>query len=118
MTLQEYKGQIKADILDNVEYYKDSVSDLEELSEQMWTDDSITGNGSGTYFDSEDKAREAVGDLIWSNDLVDIFKEFGYDRVPMEKGARYIDTSIRCFLLNECIYDLENELNKILGLEK
>lgn len=116
MTLHDYKEQIKNDILENAKYYKDSISDLEELSEQMWTDDSITGNGSGTYFDSEDKAREAIGPLIWSNDLLDIFKEYGYDRVPMEKGARFIDTSIRCFLLNECIYELEPELKKILGL--
>ena len=46
-----------------------------------------------------------------------MFKDFGYDRVPFEKGPEYIDVSVRCFLLDEVISENEKEIKEILGLD-
>ena len=118
MTINEYKEQIKNDLLDYAEECKGYCKDMEQFRECAWTADSVTGNGSGSYFFNSYKAKEALGDLIWSDDLADMFREFGYDSVPLEKGPEYIDVSVRCFLLDECINEIEEELTEILFPEE
>jgi hypothetical protein len=44
-----------------------------------------------------------------------MFREFGEDHIPVEKGPEYIDVSIRCFLLDEVINENEEEIKEILG---
>ena len=117
MTINEYKEQIKNDLLDYAEENKGYCKDMEKFREWSLTADSVTGNGSGSYFFNSYKAQEALGDLIWSDDLADMFREFGYDSVPMEKGPEYIDVSVRCFLLDEVISENEKEIKEILGLD-
>ena len=117
MTIQEYKEQIKEDLLDYAEECKGYCEDMEKFREWAFTSDSVTGNGSGSYFYNAYKAQEALGNLIWSEDLADMFREFGYEGVPMEKGPEFIDVSVRCFLLDEVISENEKEIKEILGLE-
>ena len=117
MTIQEYKEQIKEALLDYAEECKGQCEDLEKFREWAWTADQVTGNGSGSYYCNRYKAEEALGNLIWSEDLADMFREFGYDGVPMEKGPEFIDVSVRCFLLDEVISENEKEIKEILGLE-
>lgn len=114
MTIQEYKKQIKNDLLDYAEECKGYCEDMEKFRDWAFTSDSVTGNGSGSYFCNSYKAKEALGNLIWSEELADIFREFGYERIPMEKGPEFIDSSVRCFLLDECINEIEDELTEIL----
>jgi hypothetical protein len=118
MTIQEYKNQIKEDLMDYAEECKGYCNDMEKFREWAWIADQVTGNGSGSYFCNSYKAQEALGNLIWSEDLADMFREFGYDSVPMEKGPEYIDVSVRCFLLDECINEIEEELEEILFPEE
>jgi hypothetical protein len=116
--IEEYKNQIKEDLRDYAEENKGYFKNLEDFREAAWISDSITGNGSGSYFCNSAKAAEAIGDLIWDEDLKDMFSNFGYESVPMEKGPEFIDVSIRCFLLDECISEIEDELKELLGLEE
>lgn len=118
MTIQEYKEQIKSDLLDYAEECKGYCKNMEKFRDWCWTADQVTGNGSGSYFCNSYKAQEALGDLIWSDDLADMFREFGYDNIPMGKGPEYIDVSVRCFLLDECINEIEEELKEILFPEE
>lgn len=117
MTINEYKEQIKQDLLDYAEENKGYCNDLEKFRDWAWTADSVTGNGSGSYFCNAYKAKEAIGELIWSEELLDMFKEFGYEQVPMEKGPEYIDVSIRCFLLDECFNEIEQEIKELLEIK-
>ena len=63
--IMTYLEQMKADIID---YIKSEDIDLEQdrddiandLSEELWTVDSVTGNGSGSYTFNTAKAREYV----------------------------------------------------------
>ena len=116
MTINEYKEQIKNDLLDFAEEQKGYCDSLDNFRDDAFIADSVTGNGSGSYFFNSYKAKEALGDLIWSDDLADMFREFGYDSVPTEKGPEYIDVSVRCFLLDEVISENEKEIKEILGL--
>ena len=118
MTIQEYKNQIKEDVLSFAEESKGYIHTMEQFRDDAFISDSVTGNGSGSYFCNSYKAQEALGDLIWSDDLADMFRDYGYEGVPMEKGPEYIDVSVRCFLLDEVISENEEEIKNLLGISE
>lgn len=75
---------------------------FEEVYDTLWTEDSVTGNGSGSYTFSTWQAEENVchnwdllSDAVW---------EFGcIDNNLIQKGAEWCDVTIRCYLLSECL---------------
>lgn len=84
----------------------------ERLHDDLWTNDSVTGNGSGSYTFSTWKAEEY---LCHNWDLLsEALNEFGCDLSYLEKGAEACDVTIRCYLLGQAISkvldDLEEEL--------
>lgn len=87
----------------------------EKLNDALWVDDSVTGNGSGSYFFNSYEAEEAlVGN--WGL-AAEALEGFGYDDInAFEKGAEWIDCIIRCYLLNqsiaECVEEYEDELTE------
>ena len=117
MNIYDYKQEIKADLLTHAEDSKGYCESMEDFRDSAWCSDTVTGNGSGSYTFNTYKAQENLKTLIWSEELLEMFEEFGYDRVPLEKGAEYIDVSVRCFLLDECISEIEDEIKEILGIE-
>ena len=46
-----------------------------------------------------------------------MFREFGEDRIPLEKGPEFIDVSIRCFLLDEVFAENEDEIKELLEID-
>lgn len=118
MTINEYKKQIKNDLLAYAEECKGYCDSLDNFRDDAFIEDTVTGNGSGSYTFNSKQAEENIKDLIFSDELLQMFKDFGYDRVPMEKGPEYIDVSIRCFLLDECISEIKDELTEILFPEE
>lgn len=118
MNITDYKEELLNDILEEAKENKGRFENLEEFEEHLWLCDNVTGNASGSYTFNGWQAEENVRDLIFSDELLEMFKEFGYERVPLEKGAEYIDVSIRCFLLNEVIYTNEEEIKEALGIEE
>ena len=94
------------------EFMTDREQFQEDLNEILWTEDSVTGNASGSYFMSTWKAEEAIShnfDLI-----ADMEWEFGELDNKRKYSAEYLDVSIRCYLLGECIGialdEIENEI--------
>lgn len=77
----------------------DSADDLKDfLNDELWCDDSVTGNASGSYWFSTWKAEEAV---CHNYDLmIEAMEEFG-SVVP--KSAEDADVLIRCYYLNEAV---------------
>ena len=116
MYIEDYKEQIKDDLREYAQDSKGYYNSLDDFRDSCWTADSVTGNGSGSYTFNRWQAQENIKDLIFTDELLQMFQEFGEERVPLEKGAEYIDVSIRCFLLDSCIYEIEDELKEILGL--
>lgn len=90
----------------------------EELDDELWTEDSVTGNASGSYTFSSYVAEEY---LVHNFDLLaEALSEFGDDVNVLEKGAEWCDVTIRCYLLYSAIryaldeieHELENEINE------
>lgn len=81
----------------------------ERLNDELWAEDSVTGNGSGSYTFDRWMAEE---NLNHNWDLLeDALCEFGYDDVNIvEKGAEWCDVTIRCYVLGECISQVVGEL--------
>ena len=95
--------------------------DLEEkLNEDLWVNDSVTGNASGSYYCNSWKAEEAICHNL---DLLgEAMKEFGCEVDLLEKGAEWADVTIRCYLLGQAIEkvldDMEEELEKAFENEE
>lgn len=117
MKIQDYKRQLTDDVLAYAAESVGYIDSLEEFNDSCWIADSVTGNGSGSYTFNTWQAEENIKDLIFSEELLEMFQEFGFDRIPLEKGAEYIDVSIRCFLLGEVIAENEEEIKEILEIE-
>ena len=80
----------------------DDLDELEDkLDDEMWTADSVTGNGSGSYTFNAWQAEEY---LCHNLDLVqEVSREFGELDLTDPEGC---DVSIRCYYLRECINEV------------
>ena len=86
----------------------------EYLNDDLWADDSVTGNGSGSYFFSTWKAEEAI---CHNYDLLsEAMSEFGCEPNDLSKGAEWADVTIRCYLLNQCIHEVLDEIEEDVEL--
>ena len=90
------------------EELKELADDLDELEDkldyEMWTADSVTGNGSGSYTFNAWQAEE---NLCHNLDLIqEVGREFGELDLTSPESC---DVSIRCYLLRECINEVLNE---------
>lgn len=120
MAQYNYLEAIKNDIikyaLPNYDLTQD-INDLgEQLNEDLWIDDSITGNASGSYTFNSALAKEYVLDNLPL--AMECYKEFDSLGMFVEALGRenweIIDVSIRCYLLGQAIGEaLEEVLNKI-----
>ena len=111
--LEAVTADAKAAILENMNYW--SFLDREGLEEiandKLWFDDSVTGNGSGSYTFSTWKAEE---NLCHNRDeLENACEEFGQDiGEAVKQGAEYCDVTIRCYLLGQAISAALDELEE------
>lgn len=108
----DYLENIKADVLDYIKenYEEENFANLDydELYDEMWIADSVTGNGSGSYYCNTWKAEEAICHNL---DLAtEAYKEFGYDGIKFDDGAEAIDVTVRCYLLGQVLQEVLDEL--------
>lgn len=99
---------IKNWLIENIDYNelitKKWDPDIEdELYEQMWADDSVTGNGSGSYTMNRWIAEEF---LCHNLDLLEeALNEYEWD-IDKLLDPETCDVIIRCYLLSECLSDV------------
>lgn len=103
------------------EYIKNEVtlsdySNREELEEYLhdtlWTEDSVTGNASGSYTFNTYRAEEYICHNL--DLLKEAIEEFGYTENVLEKGAEWCDVTIRCYLLGQAITDVLDDMKEEL----
>lgn len=85
----------------------------EKLGGDLWIDDSVTGNASGSYYCNSYKAMQAVTDNMEM--LQEALDEFGADyadigRRFMYGDWEYFDVIIRCHLLSSIISDVLDDI--------
>ena len=114
-----YLEAVTADVLEHIreEYSTEEIAAKlderdeweQELHDDLWCCDSVTGNASGSYTFNTWRAEEYLAHN-WG-ELADALLEFGCsDCNPIEKGAEWCDVAIRCYLLTQAIGDALDEL--------
>ena len=85
----------------------------EYLHDELWTEDSITGNG-GNYYDSAYKCGEYLChnlDILLEALLdYDLISHDLYRRIDVKEFSQWADCAVRCYLLENAI---ENALIKL-----
>ena len=121
--LEAVKDDVKTWLVDNSSQFEeikdnnkiDGVIDWDgvkdDLNETLWNEDSITGNGSGSYTFNSKKAREYILDgdgLQYLEDLVEegllTYESIGKDVTNYDFES--LDVSIRCCLLSQAIEEV------------
>lgn len=99
--------ELKEHLLDNQER-EDFESRLQDI---LWTEDSVTGNGSGSYtFNSYEAEENLCHNWNLLTETLDSYDE-PYSSV-LEKGPEWCDVSIRCYLLGQAISEVLDELTE------
>ena len=108
-----YYEAVKSDALEYIKENDLQDKTQEELYDELFLADSVTGNASGSYYCNKYKAEEA---LAHNTDLlIEALNEFGYldgiDCMNMalrgmhNYGAEWCDVIVRCYVLGQI--DLE-----------
>lgn len=118
-----YREQIKEAILDFIksEYTNEEITEKmedrssfeEELEEILWTEDSVTGNGSGSYTFNRNKAKEYV--LADIETVQEALNEFCVEADTiankfLESDWEYFDVTTRCYVLSMGISEVLDEI--------
>ncbi len=110
--LEAMKHDISQYILDNIympEYRNDRECLEEKLNDELWVEDSVTGNASGSYTFNTWKAKEYVMDNM--DLLKEALSEFGVEpsvvgEKLLDEEWEYFDVTIRCYLLGQAIAEV------------
>ena len=125
--MYNYLEAMKSDIMDYIrnEVNTSEFSNREELEESLnddlWTVDSVTGNGSGSYTFSRAEAEEYVND---NGDLLrEAISEFCIDSETvaekfLDADYEYFDVTIRCYLLGQAISEALDDMDDELTFEE
>lgn len=119
--MYNYLESIKEDVMEYIKNevnYSDyeTIEDLEQfLNDELFTEDSVTGNASGSYFCNSYKSMECVIDNI---DLLhDMCSEFGIETETigqkfLDEEWEWMDVSIRCYILGQAIGEALEEIEE------
>ena len=126
MERYNYFEAVKADV---AEYITNEIDlnewagrrdDLEEsLNDDLWIDDSVTGNASGSYWCNTWKAEECLAHN-W-DEIENVASEFGMEAKISDGylyGAEYWDVSIRCYYLGQAIAAVLDEIENQGGFDE
>lgn len=109
--LEAVKEDVKSYIEENEIFVnEDNRNEIEQqLYDDLFVSDSVTGNGSGSYTFSTWQAEE---NLCHNLDLLaEALEEFGGSTgEALERGAEYCDVTIRCYLLAQAIAEVLDEV--------
>lgn len=108
--LEAMKEDVLQYIRDEIDLAEfDSLEELEEkLNDDLWTVDSVTGNGSGSYTFNRYQAEEYICHNL--DLLAEALEEFGGGVNVLKDGAEAADVTIRCYLLGQAIAEALEEI--------
>lgn len=114
MKTYNYLESVKEDVRNYIEenaivVTSDNRKEVEqELNDTLFTEDSVTGNASGSYTFSTWQVEE---NLCHNFELLtDALEELGYDLSYLENGVEACDVTIRCYLLGQAISEVLDEI--------
>lgn len=95
---------------------------IDQMYDDLFVDDAVTGNESGSYTFNSYESRECV----YGNEYLfeDAATEFGLSSETIARHIfdyEWIDVTIRCYLLSDALrewadrYDIENQFNEMIA---
>lgn len=114
---EEMKRDIAQYIMDEAEIEDGEDRDEFEqrVNDDLWTNDSVTGNGSGSYTFSRAKAHENImGNEDYIREMAHEWGIEAQDLVDRFLNAEWewFDVSIRCYLLGQVLSEVIDELTE------
>lgn len=111
----DYLEQVEEDAREYMEenFEESNWEDWEEVEDDLMLADSVTGNGSGSYTFCTYEAVNNVTGIIFDDEVVGLFREYGYDGIPTEMGAEACDVIARCIALYQIAYKLEDYFEEL-----
>lgn len=114
-----YLESIKADVLEyinneiNLTDYENKDDLQESLHDDLWAEDSVTGNASGSYTLCRQTAKEYVTENM--EECIEALKEFCVESETiaekfLSEDWEYFDVTIRCYLLGQAISEALEEI--------
>lgn len=116
MTKYNYYEAVCNDIRDyinenDIRVTSDNKDDLyQQLNDDLFVSDCVTGNASGSYTFSTWQAEENLRHNL--DLLAEACDEFGGSVDVLKNGAEACDVTIRCYLLSQCLTDVLDELEQ------
>ena len=123
--LEELKSDVKNYINEVASDYMDC-EDMDELRDSLydnlWDEDSVTGNGSGSYTFNREEAKKYVSDNL--DLMVEAYKDLDSIESLVDDlealDFETIDVTIRCYLLSQALDEVleDEDFLKKVGIDK
>ena len=124
-----YLEELKSDVRNYIKEVASDYMDCEDMDElrdnlydNLWDEDSVTGNGSGSYTFNREKAKEYVSDNL--DLMVEAYKDLDSIESLVDDlealDFETIDVTIRCYLLSQALDEVleDGDLLKKVGIDK
>ena len=123
--LEELKSDVRTYIKEVASDYMDC-EDMDELRDSLydnlWNEDSVTGNGSGSYTFNREEAKKYVSDNL--DLMVEAYKDLDSIESLVDDlealDFETIDVTIRCYLLSQALDEVleDEDFLKKVGIDK
>lgn len=124
-----YLEELKSDVRNYIKEVASDYMDCEDMDElrdslydNLWDEDSVTGNGSGSYTFNREKAKEYVSDNM--DLMVEAYKDLDSIESLVDDlealDFETIDVTIRCYLLSQALDEVleDGDFLKKVGIDK
>lgn len=121
MNYNDYYEEVKNDAIEAIDEqfdngYWDEDTEWDVVYDNLFVDDSVTGNGSGSYTFNAFQARENVSEAIFDDRIIRALDNIGCDTEQICKYLRdndpeSIDVCIRCAMLDEVYDEIERHFS-------
>lgn len=117
MGFSDYIEQVRADAAEAVREGAAWASSWDEMLDELYIDDSVTGNGSGSYTFSAARALENVRGLVGDGDFMAEAAGAGYGADIFGRDPETIDVIARCLALGRVSGELEEAFEEARAAE-
>lgn len=121
MNYNDYYQQVKNDAIEAIDEqfdsgYWDADTEWDVVYDNLFNDDAVTGNGSGSYTFNAAKALENVKDAVWDENIRRTLNDMGITSYRIadyieNNDAEELDVIIRCIMLVEIYNDIEKHFS-------
>lgn len=99
MMFEDYKRQVEGDAREAIKEGAGWYESWDEMYDALFTDDAVTGNGSGSYTFSTARAAENARGLVFGDGFIAEARAAGYGMELFAEGPETVDVVARCLAL-------------------